>query len=120
MVGLSRRGLRYQPRLQAKNEELAERLRTIARKHKRYGYRRAWDLLRREGEKVNHKRVHRLWKQEGLRVPRRKKRRRAKGGAVPLQAQRPNHVWTYDFMQDATSEGRGCTSSASAPLPTAG
>jgi transposase InsO family protein len=99
-------GLRYKPRLQAKNEELTKRLQAIARKHKRYGYRRAWDTLRRKGEKVNRKRVHRLWKQEGLSVPRRTKRRRAKGGAVPLQAERPNHVWTYDFMQDATADGR--------------
>lgn len=106
LVGLSRMGLRYEPRWQAKNEELAQRLRDIAGKRKRYGYRRAWSTLRREGEHVNRKRVHRLWKQEGLSVRRRKRPPRMKGGAVPLRAERPNHVWTYDFMQDATADGR--------------
>lgn len=106
LAGISRMGLRYRPKMQAKNEALRERLRAIAKKRPRYGYRRAWAELRREGHVVNRKRVHRLWKAEGLHVPRRKKPRRAKGGAVPLKAERPNHVWTYDFMLDATSIGR--------------
>jgi len=83
---------------------LKERLREIARKHPRYGYRRAWALLVRAGEVVNPKRVYRLWKQEGLQRPeRRRKSRQKRGGAVPLQAVCPNQVWTYDFMQDAAA-----------------
>ncbi len=73
-----------------------------------YGYRRAWALLRREGEGINHKRVERLWRREGLQVGRRKKKRKRlrKKGAAPLEACHPGHVWTYDFVHDATEEGR--------------
>lgn len=106
LAGISRMGLRYRPKLQPENEALTKRLRAISKEHTRYGYRRAWVELRREGHVVNRKRVHRLWREEGLHVPRRKKRRRAKGGAVPLTAERPNHVWAYDFMLDATADGR--------------
>ncbi len=83
---------------------LKERLREIARKYPRFGYRRAWALLVRAGELINPKRVHRLWKQEGLQRPqRRRKPRRKRGGAIPLQATYPNHVWTYDFMEDSAA-----------------
>jgi len=83
---------------------LKERLREIARKYPRYGYRRAWALLMRAGELINPKRVYRVWKQEGLQRPkRRRKSRQKRGGAVPLQAAYPNHVWTYDFLQDAAT-----------------
>ena len=58
----------------------------------------------RAGELVNPKRVYRVWMQEGLQGPRRRRKsRRKRGGAVPLQAAYPNQVWTYDFMQDAAA-----------------
>jgi putative transposase len=80
---------------------LTAQLQEIARKHPRYGYRRAWALLVRAGELVNPKRVYRLWNQAGLQRPqRRRKLRHKRGGGVPLQAAYPNHVWTYDFMED--------------------
>jgi putative transposase len=83
---------------------LKERLREIARKYPRYGYRRAWALLVRAGEVVNPKRVYRVWKQEGLLRPQRRRKPRHKGkGAVPLRAAYPHQVWTYDFMQDAAA-----------------
>jgi putative transposase len=106
LAGVSRSGLRYQahPR---DNSDLAERLREIARRHKRYGYRRAHALLRRDEFKVNHKRVHRLWKQIGLQCPVRRKRKRSQHpGSVPQEATHPNHVWTYDFVFDTTSDSR--------------
>jgi putative transposase len=66
--------------------------------------------LRQEGWQVNHKRVQRLWREEGLRVPQRSpKRRRLGHSTVPaqrLQAERPNQVWALDFMFDTTSDGR--------------
>ncbi|MEK6683845.1 MAG: IS3 family transposase, partial [Nitrospirota bacterium] len=90
-----------------KDEELLEKLRRIAREHKRYGYRRAWALLKRQGERVNRKRVERVWKEAGLGLPRRRPRKRVrKGTGTPLEALYPNHVWTYDFMEDATVDGR--------------
>ena len=55
---------------------------------------------------VNHKRVHRVWKEEGLTQPVKKGRKRAKGGSVPLQATHANHVWTYDFVHDRTEDGQ--------------
>jgi len=89
------------------DDELLENLRRIAREHKRYGYRRAWALLRRQGEQVNHKRVERLWKEAGLGLARKRSRKRVrKGAGTPLKALYPNHVWTYDFMEDATVDGR--------------
>ncbi len=89
------------------DEKLVKELKEIARKHPRYGYRRAWALLRRGGQNVNLKRVHRLWRKEKLSLPARRPRKRVRrGGSVPLKAEYPNHVWTYDFMQDQTSDGR--------------
>ena len=105
-MSTARSGLRYAPRQRVKDTALVARLCEMAGKKKRDGYRRVWARLRREGMRVNHKRVYRLWKQAGLCLPRKRKRRRGKKGAVPLQAAYPNHVWTYDFVQDATADGR--------------
>ena len=106
LIGTSRSGLRYQahPR---DDRALAQRLREIARRHKRYGYRRALALLRRDRLRVNHKRVHRVWKQIGLQCPIRHRRKRSQHpGPVPQEALHPNHVWTYDFVFDTTSDSR--------------
>jgi transposase InsO family protein len=78
--------------------------------HPRFGSRRIWALLRREGWRINRKRVYRLWRQQGLKVPtRRKKKRRlgprGNGGAVRRALAR-NHVWAWDFIHDRTSDGR--------------
>lgn len=78
----------------------------IAKDNPRFGYRRARVLLARRGIKVNHKRVYRLWRKARLLVPRKTKRRRRGLGAVPCKAEYPNHVWTYDFLQDTTIKGR--------------
>jgi len=77
----------------------------------RYGYRRVWALLKREGWPVNKKRVHRLWRQEGLKVPegnQRKKRRLPLGenGCTRRRAEHKDHVWSYDFVMDLTEDGR--------------
>lgn len=105
-VGISRTGLRYRTR--RRDEELRRRLREIAREHPRYGYRRACAMLRRDGERVNHKRVHRLWQQEKLSLPQRRPKRQRRGQATTLcsRAMRPNHVWTYDFVFDRCANGQ--------------
>jgi putative transposase len=107
LVRLSRSTLHYQP--QARDDAaVTEKLREIARANKRYGYRRATALLRR-AQRINPKRVQRLWRQAGLQRPaaRRKRRQRAQTpNRPPLQAEYPNHVWTYDFMEDSTADGR--------------
>ncbi len=86
----------------------------ISRENPRYGYRRVWALLRREGWLANKKRVQRLWREAGLRVPassRERKRRRLTGtssenGCTRRRAEYPGHVWSYDFAMDATEDGR--------------
>jgi len=106
LVGVSRSTARYRPHPRD-DAPLAERLRKLARRKKRYGYRRAWATLRRAGERINHKRVHRVWRKEGLSLKKRPRRKRPRSGAsVPCQATHPNHVWTYDFIHDACSSGR--------------
>jgi len=89
---------------------LRERLRALAAKHPRYGYRRLHPILRREGFQVNAKRVGRLCLSEGLRVVVRKRKRRRNGDSTnPGERQvavRPNHVWALDFQFDQTSDYR--------------
>jgi putative transposase len=86
---------------------LRERLRLLARRHPRYGYRRIHALLRREGWACNRKRVQRLWRDEGLRLPPKPKRRR-RGPRRPghLVAVEPDQVWAIDFLVDETADGR--------------
>jgi putative transposase len=106
LAGLSRRAARYQP--SKGNETLAKRLRELAHQHIRYGYRRIWALLRREGLTVNLKRVWRLWKQLGLQVPKKRPKQRRQGPSVdkfPIQAMAPNHIWSLDFVADSLSHG---------------
>lgn len=93
-----------------RDDALRRRLREISREHPRWGYRKAWALLRTDGWEVNRKRIQRLWREEGLRVPpRRRKRRRLGQSTVPgarLRAEHPNHVWAFDFQFDTTADGR--------------
>jgi putative transposase len=86
---------------------LRERLRLLARRHPRYGYRRIHALLCREGWACNRKRVRRLWRDEGLCLPL-KPRRRRRGRRMPgnLSAAHPDHVWAIDFLVDQTADGR--------------
>jgi putative transposase len=87
--------------------ELVARLRGIAAKRPRFGYRRLTVLLRREGVRVNHKRVYRLYRAEGLSV-RRKLRKRLAGTqrSEIVAPSRPNERWSMDFMIDALASGR--------------
>jgi len=89
--------------------KLRRRLREIAAEHIRWGRRMAYRLLRREGWLVNHKRVHRLWREEGLQrpTPRRQKRARPTDGSVHRhQAEHPHQIWAMDFQFDGTADGR--------------
>lgn len=106
LVAANRATVQYHARPRP-DDDLAERLAALAQRHPRYGYRRVWALLRREGWVVNRKRVHRLWRAAQLQVPpRHRRRRRAAVSAVtPTQATHPGHVWTYDFVHDACLNG---------------
>jgi putative transposase len=80
-VGQARSTQRYQPQKRSGEEALVKRMRELSGKHPRYGYRRVWSLLEREGFRVNLKRVHRLWREHGLKVPQRRRKKRATGQA---------------------------------------
>jgi putative transposase len=89
--------------------KLRNRLREIASEHIRWGRRMAYRLLRREGWTVNHKRVQRLWREEGLQRPTPRKRKRARpadGSVRRHRAEHPHQVWAMDFQFDATADGR--------------
>jgi putative transposase len=81
----------------------------LVSRHPRYGYRRVWALLRADGWRVNRKRVHRLWRKQGLKVPSRQHKKRRMGssenGIVRRRAQGMNDVWAWDFMFDRTING---------------
>jgi transposase InsO family protein len=89
---------------------LREEIVALAKIYGRYGYRRVTALLRVAGWCVNHKRVERIWQQEGLKVPRRQPKRGRlwlnDGSCVRLRPERPNHVWAYDFVEGRTRDGR--------------
>jgi putative transposase len=82
----------------------------LARRYGRYGYRRITALLRDAGWAVNHKRVERIWRREGLKVPQRQPKRDrlwlADGSCIRLRPERAKHVWAYDFVEDRTGDGR--------------
>lgn len=89
------------------DQALREQLEQIKSKYPRFGSPRVHALLRADGQGINHKRVERVWHKSGLQVPQRPKKRKIKTGrGVPCQAERPNHVWSYDFQEDGLLSGR--------------
>jgi putative transposase len=107
LVGMARTSCRYEPQRQEQEEKLRERLRELAQERRRFGYRRLTVLLRREGWTVNHKRIYRMYREEGLGVRRRKRKRIGAVERQPLAIPtRPNERWSMDFISDALSEGR--------------
>jgi len=110
VVGQARATERYAPRESADEAALRARIVALATRCGRYGYRRITTLLHDQGWRVNHKRVERLWREEGLRVPMKQPKRGrpylADRSIVRLRAERPNHVWAYDFVLDRTADGR--------------
>jgi putative transposase len=114
VIAQPRSSQRYEGCKAHRDRPLLERMIALSRENPRYGYRRVWALLRREGWPVNKKRVHRLWRKEGLRVPDKQRKRRrlsillgtSENSCTRRQATHPNHVWSYDFVMDLTQEGR--------------
>ena len=82
----------------------------LAKQYGRYGYRKITRLLQLEGWKVNHKKVERIWREEGLQLPHRHKKRRRlyhkDSSVIRLRPQYPNHIWSVDFVHDKLSNGR--------------
>jgi transposase InsO family protein len=89
---------------------LVDKITELACQYGRYGYRRITALLRQEGFCVNHKRVERIWRQEGLKVPKKQPKRGRlwlnDGSCVRQRAEYPNHLWSYDIALERTHDGR--------------
>ena len=87
-----------------------KRIIRLACKYGRYGYRRITAMLRREGWQVNHKRVQRIWRQEGLKVPQKQPKRGRlwlnDGSCIRLRPEHKDHVWAYDFVVARTHDGK--------------
>jgi len=101
---------RYRSAKPLQDAPLAKAIRTIAARETRAGYRTVTKLLRRDGWEVNAKRLYRIWKREGLRVPAKPAKKRARGvtanSSQKNRAQALNQVWSYDFVHDQTIDGR--------------
>mgnify|MGYP002725700174 CR=1 FL=1 len=110
VLGQSRRVQRYRPRVPDDEAALTDRIIELAKEYGRYGYRRITALLRNEGWLVNTKRVARIWRQEGLKVPQKQPKRGRlwlnDGSCIRLKPEHKNHVWAYDFVFDRTHDGR--------------
>jgi putative transposase len=110
-LGQHRSTQRKLPRGRDDEERLTADIIELARQYGRYGYRKVAELLRSTaGWVVNDKRVERIWRREGLKVPAKQPKRGrlwlADGSCLRLRAERPNHVWSYDFVEDRTHDGR--------------
>jgi putative transposase len=109
-LGQHRSTQRQVPRGRHDDERLTADIIELARQYGRYGYRKIAALLRDVGWQVNDKRVQRIWRREGLIVPAKQLKRGrlwlANGSCLRLRVERPNHVWSYDFVEDRTHDGR--------------
>jgi len=110
VLGQPRSTQRHTATLKSDEEALGVDIIRLAKHYGRYGYRRITALLRRDGWQVNHKRVERIWRQEGLKVPKKQPKRGrlwlTDGSCVRLRPTHRNHVWSYDFMVARTHDGR--------------
>jgi putative transposase len=110
VLGQARSMQHYEPKVKDDEERLKVRITALATQFGRYGYKMITGMLKNEGWRVNHKRVARIWRQEGLKVSKKQPKRRRlwlnDGSCVRLRALAPNHVWTYDFVSDRTHDGR--------------
>jgi transposase InsO family protein len=110
VLGQSRSTQRYQAQQDQEEKGLVERLHELVALHPRYGYRRMTALLKQEGGRVNRKRVYRLWRQQGFKVPQKQRKRRRLGTSenccLRHRAEHKDHVWSWDFIFDRTASGR--------------
>ena len=110
MLGQHRSTQRKVPRGADDEQALTEDIIALAKQYGRYGYRRVTALLCHAGWTVNHKRVERIWRREGLQVPQRQPKRGRlwlnDGSCIRLRPEYTGHVWAYDFVEGRTHDGR--------------
>ncbi len=110
ILGQARTTQRHSSDIKGDEERLVARTIELATRYGRYRYRRITALLKQDGWKVNHKRVERIWRKEGLKVPKKQPKRGRlwlnDGSCIRLRPNHKDHVWSYDFMAERTAEGR--------------
>jgi transposase InsO family protein len=110
VLSVNRTAYRYEPVKLPDEDEVRERITYLACNFGRVGYRKVTNMMRNEGVNINHKRVERIWREEGLKLPAKHQKRRrlflADGSCIRLRAEHKNHVWSYDFVTDQTMDGR--------------
>lgn len=104
MLGFNRRTIRYQHVMKDDEDEVTAKIIELATQYGRYGYRRITAMLKTLGYDINHKRVERIWKENGLKVPKKQPKRKRlwlnDGSCIRLRPEYKNHVWSYDFVTD--------------------
>jgi len=110
VLGQARSTQRRNPYVGAEEERLTKDIISLATKYGRYGYRRITALLNSDSWNVNHKRVERIWRREGLKVPKKQPKRGRlwlnDGSCIRLRPEHKDHVWSYDFVKSRTEDGR--------------
>ena len=110
VLQINRNSYHYEPVKRSDEDEICTAIIRLVTNYGRVGYRMVTYMLRNEGILINHKRVERIWRQEGLKLPKKqiKKRRLwlTDGSCIRLRAEHKNHVWSYDFVEDKTRSGR--------------
>lgn len=109
-MGQPRSTQRHVRKVPEDEDQLVESIITLAGQYGRYGYRRITAMLQNDGWRVNHKRVERIWRQEGLKVPSKQPKRGrlwlTDGSCIRLRPKKRNHVWSYDMAMIRTTDGR--------------
>jgi transposase InsO family protein len=109
-LGVHRSSIRRSPQKADDEEALTQDILRLCQQYGRYGYRRVTSLLRTEGWRVNHKRIERIWREQGLKVPQKQPKRKRlylnDGSCIRLRPLYPNHVWSYDFVSDRLTNGK--------------
>ena len=109
-LSVNRNTLHHKSNKIERDAEIRDRIIETVKKHGCRGYRMVTGILRNQGILVNHKRVERIWREEGLKIPKKQRKRRRlwlnDGSCIRLRAEHPNHVWSYDFVEDRTVNGQ--------------
>jgi len=110
VLKVNRTAYRYEPIKLPDEDEIRAQIIYKACNFGRVGYRMVTDMMRNDGTLINHKRVERIWREEGLKLPKKQVKKRRlflnDGSCVRLRAEHKNHVWSYDFMEDKTYNGK--------------
>ena len=110
VLNVNRTAYRYEAVKLADEDEVRAEIIDLACNYGRVGYRMVTNMMRNKGRRINHKRVERIWREEGLKLPKKQTKKRrlwlADGSCVRLRPEHKNHVWRYDFVEDRTMDGR--------------